>query len=81
MKCFCKTKCFFKARLWSPGESLEIGADEEAPEHFSKQAPAPASAEKEGPRTFSEMAPKPVEIPDGPVAMSQLAGGKKSGKH
>jgi hypothetical protein len=78
MKFFCKTKCFYKARRWSPGEILEAGSGEKVPAHFVRQEPIPQEIPKD-PETFSEIAGVgTVEIDDSkPMALSQVGKGKK----
>jgi len=40
MTCYCVSKCYYKARLWTPGEILEFtGEDQPVPEHFSAEKP------------------------------------------
>lgn len=77
MKLVCKTKCFFASRLWLPGETLEVKAEDykEAVKnkatnpyvHFVELKDAkPAAKEKpvSEPATFSEMQKQGVKTAD-----------------
>jgi hypothetical protein len=46
----CHTRCFYKDRLWAPGETLTVEEGEECPTHFKpvKAKPGDARAEEGG---------------------------------
>lgn len=64
MTYFCKQKCFWKARVWTPGESVESSAGEPKPpaDHFSAEPPKVEAVAVDA-RTMDE-----------PMTMSELAG-------
>lgn len=56
-KYVCKTKCFHLNRLWTPGETLESGADEVVPKHFilaGSYVPPVPKVHPDEPKTYSE---------------------------
>lgn len=59
MEYICKNKCFYRNRLWRPGDSLVAEDDEAVPYHFeeaSRVLSAPKKVVDEEPKTFSEAA-------------------------
>lgn len=53
----CKTKCFFRNRVWYPGETLEVSEGEQAPVHFVAKAEYKPDLRKQppsDPKTFAE---------------------------
>jgi hypothetical protein len=58
MKYVCKEKCFFRKRLWKPGEVLAQLGDEKLPKYFVKKG--------------EEKLVKPVLKAEEPKTMSEL---------
>lgn len=77
-KYFCKTKCFYGNRLWTPGETLESIEGEKVPLHFTAEVPAVVQ-EPKGPVAFSEMTSREaVQVnPERPTPLSQYGKGLK----
>lgn len=68
-KYVCKVKCYYRARLWTPGEILtKQKIDEKVPSHFVKLgtpgAAAKAPQAPDEPKTFSEMQQQPGSMFD-----------------
>lgn len=50
----CVKKCFYRDRLWTPGEKLKVVSGTTVPAHFkSGEVKIEKPVEKEGPRTLS----------------------------
>ena len=39
MQIICRTKCYWKSNVWSPGQILEIVKGEKFPKHFTRVKP------------------------------------------
>lgn len=56
MKFTCIKKCFFRARLWSVGETLQAAPGEQIPKFFTSKEVKPVSVPPVAePRTFAEI--------------------------
>lgn len=57
MELVCKTKCYFRGRVWKPGEKISIGELEQVPPHFVKREKYKAEVKPEVKemKTFSEL--------------------------
>ena len=54
----CINKCFFRNRLWVPGETLEPRKGEQVPKHFKQKADLQQKEKrlvKDDPKTFHEI--------------------------
>ena len=83
MKFTCKNRCFYRSRLWRPGETLVAKPGEKVPHHFTEVGGAVAAvnqAKPSEPVALSQMIEKEAVIPDKPVALSQLQKGNRNVK-
>ena len=62
----CKTKCFFRNHLWTPGDTLASTPGEVVPEHFvvAEKYVAPVVVTVAEPKTMSEYAKKAATSSD-----------------
>lgn len=72
MKYYCKQSCYFRARLWRLGETLDAAEGETVPRHFIKEKPVEVVEVNKGTALSELTSREELDLShDKPIAVSQ----------